>query len=202
MNEVLNVLVIEDDILIGRLIEQHLMEVGHRVLDIIHNSEIALDKIHNLKPDLILLDINIEGTKDGIEVGMVIKDKYNLPFIFLSALSDPNTLARAREAQPCAYLVKPYKAKDLYSSISIGMFNFQSRKQENKLSLDKVNQKALAPLTDREYDLLEDIVEGLTNSQISAKENVSLSTVKWHLQNIYSKLGVKNRTSAVKKVMV
>lgn len=201
MKESLNILVVEDDILIGRLIEKHLRESGHRVLDIIHNSEIALDKIHNLKPDLILLDINIEGTRDGIEIGLIIKEKYNIPFIFLSALSDPGTLNRAREAQPCAYLVKPYKAKDLYTSITIGLFNFRNRQQDTSLTLKIVNQRALDPLTEREFELLQDIVEGLTNSQISAKENLSLSTVKWHLQNIYSKLGVKNRTSAVSVVI-
>ena len=198
----LKIIVVEDDVIIARLIEEHLMEAGYQVLGIEHSGERALDLIHNQQPDLVLLDINIDGSKDGIEVGEEIKEKYDIPFIFLTALSDLGTLERAKKAQPCGYLVKPYKASDLYSTIAIGMYNFMSRsKADARLTLEHVNQLAVEKVTEREFDILTDITHGLTNAQISEKQHLSLSTVKWHLQNIYSKLGVKNRTSAVKLVL-
>ena len=197
----LNILIVEDDIIIATLIESHLKEVGHQVIDIIYNGDRALDVIHNQRPDLVLLDINIEGTKDGIDVGRIIKEHYEIPFIFLTALSDPTTLERAKVAEPSGYIVKPYKASDLYTSIAIGMYNFQSKQKKDQLTIDHVNSIALDPLTEREFGLLSDISDGLTNAQIAEKQFLSLSTVKWHLQNIYSKLGVKNRTTAVKKVL-
>lgn len=200
-DQFLKVLIVEDDIIIGTLIESHLKDAGHQVIDIIHNGDRALDVIHNQQPDLILLDINIEGTKDGIDVGMIIKEKYDIPFIFLTALSDVDTLERAKIAEPSGYVVKPYKASDLYSSITIGMYNYQSKQRKTQLTPQQVNQLALDPLSDREFSLLKDISDGLTNAQIAEKQFLSLSTVKWHLQNVYSKLGVKNRTSAVKKVL-
>lgn len=178
-----------------------LKEAGHSVVGIEYNSERALDRISNQSPDLVLLDINIQGSRDGIEIGLIIKEKYDIPFIFLTAFSDINTLNRAKKAEPCAYLVKPYKAADLFSSITIGLFNYQSRKQSQGLSLDMVNQIALSMLSEREFEILEDITLGLTNAQIAEKQFISTSTVKWHLQNLYSKLGVRNRTSAVKKVL-
>ncbi len=64
----LKILIVEDDAIIAQLIEHHLMDFGYHVLDIAHDSERALDKIHTLQPDLVLLDINILGTKDGIDV--------------------------------------------------------------------------------------------------------------------------------------
>lgn len=92
------ILIVEDDAVIAQLIEHHLLDFGYQVLDIVHDSERALDKIHNLHPDLVLLDVNILGTKDGIEVAEVIEEKYNIPYIFLTAYSDPKTLKRHRHS--------------------------------------------------------------------------------------------------------
>ena len=198
----LRVLIVEDDVLIARLIESHLLEAGHQIAGIEFSGERALDKVHSQKPDLVLLDINLEGTMDGIEVAEKIRDKNEVPFLFLTALSDVETLNRAKQVEPCGYIVKPYKATDLHSSIAIGMHNFNSRRMpDKKLTIDRVNRLALDPITTREFQLIVDISNGLTNAQICKKEHLSLSTVKWHLQNIYSKLGVKNRTSAVKLVL-
>ena len=197
----LKVIVVEDDAVISMKIEQDLLDAGHVVLDVVHNSERALDAIHNNQPDMVLLDINIDGTRDGIEVATIINEKYDIPFIFITAYSDVNTLERAKITNPCGYIVKPYKASDLYTTLTIGLFNYQSKKEEKAFTLSEINTWALSPLSDREFEILQDIIQGLTNAQIAAKQHISMSTVKWHLQNLYSKLGVKNRTSAVKKVL-
>ena len=197
----LKVVVVEDDAVISMKIEQDLLDAGHVVLDVVHNSERALDAIHNNRPDMVLLDINIEGTRDGVEVASIINQNYDIPFIFITAYSDKRTLDRAKVTNPCGYIVKPYKTSDLHTTLTIGLFNYQSRKEQRSLNLQEINSWALSHLSEREFEILEDIVQGLTNAQIAAKQYISMSTVKWHLQNLYSKLGVKNRTSAVKKVL-
>ncbi len=202
MQERLKVLVVEDDVIIGRLIQEYLEAAGHQVIGIEFSGDRALDAISNRRPDLVLLDINIEGSRDGIDVAEVIQEHHQIPFLFLTALSDMATIERAKRSHPCGYIVKPFKESDLLTSIAIGMYNYSRRNRDDaELSLDKVNEIALDGLTEREFELLHDVTQGLTNSQISEKQHLSISTVKWHLQNIYSKLGVKNRTSAVKLVI-
>lgn len=198
MKDHLNVIVVEDEAVIAQLLEFHVIQAGHNVLDIAHNSERALDLVHNLQPDLVLLDINILGERDGIQVGKIIKDKYKIPIIFITALSDMDTLKRAAEVQPVSYLVKPYKKDDLLAAMAIGMFNYQNRQQERSVTIELINGAALSPLSEKEYEVLLDISQGLTNDQIATKQFLSLNTIKWHSGNIYSKLGVKNRTEAAR----
>jgi len=197
------ILIVEDDPIIARLIEHHLNEIGHHVLGIAHHSERALDLIHNLRPELVFLDINIDGTRDGIEIAEIIEARHKLPYIFLTALSDQQTLGRAKNVRPVGYVVKPFKGSDLQAVISIGMSNYSQRKQNQKkrVSPDALNKLAMSPLSTKEFHVLLDIAKGLTNDQIATQLEVSKNTIKWHTQNIYSKLGVANRTAAAQLVM-
>ena len=196
----LNILVVEDDPIIAQLIEHYLVQFGHKVIDIVHNSERALDLIYSQQPDLVLLDINIEGTKDGLEIAQVIEENYNIPYIFLTALSDKDTIRRAHLTKPIGYVVKPFKASDLFVAISIGMSNYEKTKKK-EISKEKINDVALSPLSQKEYNVLRDIAKGLTNEQIAHQLEVSKNTIKWHTQNIFSKLGVRNRTAAAQLMM-
>ena len=197
----LKILIVEDEVLIAKHIEDALISNDFLPIGIAHDSETALDYIHNRKPEFVILDINIDGQKDGIEIAEILKDNHDIPFIFLTALSDIKTLDRAKKVNPCGYIVKPFKTRDLVSSITIGLYNFEFRKTEKTLNIKDVNALALDPLSQKEYEVLLDITEGFTNAQIAKKQFISLSTVKFHTQNIYSKLDVSNRTSAIKKVL-
>lgn len=197
----LKILIVEDEVLIAKHIEDALLDNNFMPIGIAHDSETALDYIKNRTPDFVILDINIDGQKDGIDIANIIKENYDIPFMFLTALSDLDTLERAKKVNPCGYIVKPFKSRDLISNITIGLYNFEFKKQNNQLSLDSVNKLAVDNLSQKEFEILLDITEGFTNAQIAKKQFVSLSTVKFHTANIYSKLDVQNRTSAIKKVM-
>jgi len=110
-------------------------------------------------------------------------------------------LDRAKKVNPVGYLVKPFKSSDLLVNITIGMFNSQQRSEGKALTIDYVNSRCKDNLTNAEFEIVQDILEGFTNSQIAKKRYTALSTVKWHVNNIYSKFGVKNRTSLIKSVM-
>lgn len=201
MQNKLKILIVEDDAIIAQLIEHHLIDFGYHVLDIVHNSERALDKIHTLQPDLVLLDINILGTKDGIQIAHIMEEKYTIPYIFLTALSDRSTLGRAQELSPLAYIVKPFKESDLQAAIVIGMSNYKKTSQEETITIEAVNKICHSPLSDKEFEILLKAAKGFSNQQVANEMKVSINTVKWHTQNIYSKLGVKNRTAAAQLVM-
>ncbi len=190
------VLIVEDDAIIAQLIEHYLIELGHQVIDIIHNGDRALDAIHYHTPDLILLDINLEGTKDGIQLAEIIEAKYNMPYIFITALSDNRTLSRIKDLSPVSYIVKPFKEEDLRVSITIGMANHKRKTSNQELTLDTLNAKLPNALSQKEMDILIEISKGLSNQQIAQQLHLSKNTIKWHTQHIYSKLGVKNRTAA------
>lgn len=200
-NRKLKILIVEDEVLIAKHIEDALNDNGFIPVGIAHDGDTALEFVHNRTPDFIILDINIDGDKDGIDLAHIIRDKYDIPYMFLTALSDMNTLDRAKKTNPCGYIVKPFKTKDLISNITIGLYNYEFQKSDNKLTLEEVNKLAVEDLSQKEYDVLLDIVDGFTNAQIAKKQYISLSTVKFHTQNIYSKLDVSNRTTAIKKVL-
>lgn len=201
MDQALSILIVEDDAIIAQLIQHHLIQFGYKVVGIIHNGDRALDAIHNLNPDLVLLDINIEGTKDGIDIAKIIESKYDLPYLFITALSDSLTLNRLHKLNPLAYIVKPFKEEDLKVSIALGIVNFKRRAANNSLSIEEINAIADSPLSQKEYEILIEISKGLSNNQIAQQKDLSTNTVKWHTQNIYAKLNVKNRTSAVKMLV-
>ena len=75
-------------------------------------------------PDLMLLDINLGAKKDGIDLALEIKERFNTPIIFLTANSDPATVNRAKAIKPLAFLVKPFSPNDLYTAIEIGWNNY------------------------------------------------------------------------------
>jgi DNA-binding LytR/AlgR family response regulator len=84
------------------------------------------------KPDLLLLDIQLSGYKDGIELAAKIRREMGIPFIFLTANADIATVGRAKEVQPQAYLVKPFRRDDLYTAIELCLHNYAQSDQQQK----------------------------------------------------------------------
>lgn len=82
------------------------------------------------QPDLVLLDIQLAGKKDGIDVAQKLNELYDIPFIFLTANSDIETIDRAKKVKPHAYIVKPFTKEELYVTIEIVFNNFNDKKAE------------------------------------------------------------------------
>jgi len=116
--------IVEDDMIVSEVLSEILMQLGYTPTKPAHSYSEALIMLEKEKPDIVLVDIKLSGAKDGIDVAWKIRDLYNIPFIFLSAHSDINTVERAKELYPPAYLVKPFNKEDLYTSIEICLHNF------------------------------------------------------------------------------
>jgi AmiR/NasT family two-component response regulator len=116
------VLIVEDEPIISADIEFTLGARDYKVVGIAHSSLKALDMLASRQPDMFILDINIKGDKDGIELAEIIREKYHIPPLFLISYSNKATLERVKPTLPCGYIVKPFKERDLLSSVEIALF--------------------------------------------------------------------------------
>jgi DNA-binding LytR/AlgR family response regulator len=123
--ERLNIFIVEDESIVAKDIQNSLTKLGYNVVGTANNGKDAIEKIVELSPDLVLMDIMIKGNMTGIEVSERIKEHMNVPVIFLTAYADEGTLARAKITEPYGYILKPFKEIDLHSTIEMAVYKHQ-----------------------------------------------------------------------------
>ncbi len=189
------ILIVEDEPVIAENISIYLDNNDFEVSAIAYDSDEALEQLKTNTPDAVILDINLESEIDGIDIAAYINKEIQLPFLFLTSYSDKNTLDRAKAVKPSGYIVKPFNEKTLLASLEIAISNFASENNQYqpKLNIEKINRHLLNPLTAREFELLQMVYNGITNSQIAAQSFISPNTVKTHLKSIYLKLDANTR---------
>jgi len=141
--------VVEDEMIIAATIVNTLKKLNYAVANPASSYVAALEMIGKEQPHLLLLDINLGGQKDGIDVAEYVRAHYHLPIIFLTANSDIATVQRAKTVKPNAYLLKPFTKDDLFASIEIAISNYyesndKASKKDNiiiKSGYDYVNIK-------------------------------------------------------------
>ncbi len=198
----LRILIVEDEPAIAEHIAAYLDNEDFEVSGIAYDSEEALQQLQINTPDAVILDINLEGGEDGIGIAQIINDTYQIPFLFLTAHSDKHTLNRAKAVNPSGYIVKPFNEKTLQASVEIAIANHSSQlnKQLPKLLSNKVNDTLVEPFSDREFEVLQLVYEGITNKQIATQLFISENTVKSHLKSIYIKLDSNTRYGLMAKL--
>ena len=115
------VLVVEDERIVALQLKQQLMSLGYMVPAMVANGASALRHITESVPDIVLMDIHIEGSIDGIETASRIPPELDLPVIYLTAYSEDATLERARATKPYGYLIKPYSDRELHATIQMAL---------------------------------------------------------------------------------
>jgi len=113
------ILIVEDEAVTSVMLEKTLKELGYEVVGSAFDGREAIAIARDKRPDLILMDIRIQGDMDGIETAKQIYQQYNIPSIYLTAHSDEETIKRAVESGPFGYLIKPFKERELYSNIEM-----------------------------------------------------------------------------------
>ncbi len=116
--------IVEDEMIIAETIVLALEKLGYDCAGVAGTYKEGIKMCAKTVPDLMLLDINLGAKKDGIDLALEIKERFNTPIIFLTANSDPATVNRAKAIKPLAFLVKPFSQHDLYSAIEIGWNNY------------------------------------------------------------------------------
>lgn len=123
--ENLKILIVEDEPMIAESLAEMLELMDHTVLSVAESGEEAVMQLMKHEPDLMLLDIQLKGKMDGVELARLIRQKYHLPFIFTTAYADEETLNRAKAEGPYGYIVKPYGVKDIMAAIEVAMSNYR-----------------------------------------------------------------------------
>lgn len=198
----IKVLIIEDEPLIAKNIAMYLSDNNFEVSAIAYDADEAFYQIKKNTPDFVIIDINLDSEKDGIDIAEFINQNIYIPFIFLTSYSDKDTLERAKKTSPAGYIVKPFNEKTLYTTIEIALSNHanQANKHVPKLDLEKINKGLIASLTDREFEVITLIYNGHTNDQIADNLCIAMNTLKKHINNAYFKMDVTSRTLAVARL--
>ncbi len=116
------VLLVEDELLIALDEKQVLENLGYEVTGIETSGEAALRSVEADCPDLVLMDIMLDGSMDGIEAATVIRTRYDLPVVYVTAYADERLIERAKQTEPFGYVVKPFAPKSLDSCIELALY--------------------------------------------------------------------------------
>jgi two-component system, response regulator PdtaR len=112
------ILIVEDEALIASCITEVLQESGFAVAGVASSAPEALSLAEQTQPTLALVDIRLSGPADGVEVARALRERFAVPTIFLSGLSDEGTMARAELAQPLGFLRKPVRPSQVFNAIA------------------------------------------------------------------------------------
>jgi CheY-like chemotaxis protein len=113
------ILVVEDESIIAMDLRITLTKMGYKVTSIVNNALAAIQKVEQDKPDLIIMDIMLGGSLDGIEAAKIISYHHSIPIIYVTALKDDETIKRAYLPDPFLFLMKPYTEKALEHAIEM-----------------------------------------------------------------------------------
>lgn len=143
----LNIFIVEDEPLIVSTIEVALRKQGFFAIGDAEDYATALRDIELLKPDLTLIDIQLSGGKDGVDLAIEL-DKKNLPYLFLSSQTDPNTIERVKRTKPLGYIVKPFTETGLRTNIELAWHTYNESKQQfltirHEGRLHRINQNSI-----------------------------------------------------------
>ncbi len=132
------IMVVEDEVIIGMDIRRTLKNLGYIVPAVIASGEKAIEKVAEIQPNLILMDIMLKGAIDGIETAKQIRTQFNLPVVYLTAHTDTKTLQRAKETRPFGYIVKPFEEKELQTTVEMAIARFKAESEiRNALEIEK-----------------------------------------------------------------
>jgi len=121
MEEAVKILIVEDEYITAKTLSNFLETSGYTVVGCAMDTEEALSYLKKTTIDCVILDINLNDEKDGVWIANYIKENYHIPFIFLTAYTDKDTISRAVESSPFGFLAKPFQKVELFSAIEIAL---------------------------------------------------------------------------------
>jgi signal transduction histidine kinase len=134
------ILIVEDERITSDHLRRLLRQRGYEVAGIASNGNEALDRMKRDRPDLMLVDIGLPGIYDGVQIAQRAREDYEIPVVFLTAFSDPDTIRRARVSEPYGFIVKPFVEEELQATIEIALQQHAERlrREEETLATSRV----------------------------------------------------------------
>ncbi len=179
------VLVVEDELITAESIVELLQEEEYQVVGIAADASTALEFCMDESkcPQVVICDINIKGSMQGVELAGILKQKYKCEIVFLTAYTDTSTLQAAFKADPVMYVVKPYNDRQLLVAVQMAFHKIYNQEKPALMTLD---------LTEREKEVAVLVAQGLSSKQIARKLSISVETVKTHRRRMLSKNNISS----------
>ncbi len=162
------ILIVEDEGIIAKDIQSTLNRLGYSVIGIASSGEEAIKKAMEIHPDIVLMDIVLEGAMDGVEAAGYIHDHFDIPVVYLTAYSDDATLQRAKITEPFGYILKPFHEKELYTTIEMALYKhtMQRKLKESEqwlaTTLKSIGDAVIATDTGKLITFMNPVAEALT----------------------------------------
>ncbi|MFP4308631.1 MAG: PAS domain S-box protein [Desulfococcaceae bacterium] len=178
-----SILVVEDEAVVGADLANKLERLGHAVAATAAGAEEAISLARRLRPDLVLMDIRLGGTMDGIEAADAVREELDIPVVFLTAHSDPATLKRAKIAQPFGYILKPFEERELASQIEMALYKHLAERRVReqrewlRVTLLSIGDAVIATDADERITLINSVAEALTGRTAEEAEGRPLAEV-------------------------
>lgn len=123
MNSKGKILIVEDENIVAMDIRKMLLDSGYEITSIVNSGEEAISTVRQQKPDLILMDIVLKGKMTGIDAARIISQYFDIPIIYLTALSSDDSLLEAKSRESYGFLFKPFSANELNIAIEMAFIN-------------------------------------------------------------------------------
>lgn len=126
------IFIVEDEAIVANDIKETVKSMGYTVSGMAKSGELALEKIKETHPDLVLMDIHLAGQMDGVTTAGRVHVLYNIPVIYLTAYADKALLDRAKLTEPYGYVIKPYDERELHSVIEVALYKHRIEREKKK----------------------------------------------------------------------
>ena len=163
-----SILIVEDEVIVAENLSRKLQNLGYTVAGIAVTGNEAIDMASAFRPQLVLMDIKLQGKLDGIETVAEIKKHHDIPVIYLTAHSDRNTLARAKISKPNGYILKPFDERDLAAQIELALYKHEAERKVReqrewlRVTLVSIGDAVIATDADGVITFLNPVAEAAT----------------------------------------
>lgn len=190
MKEQKKVLIVEDEIIVATDVRMMLEANGYTVTGTARKYDEAVNLFKYQIPDLILCDIDLKSSRNGINFIQKVRELSKVPVIYMTAYTDDETLEEALETKPEAYLAKPFNETQLLISIKRVLKNGESNGSTHHQLFE------VAP-TKRELEVIKLIAKGCTTKEIAKELSISFETVQSHRKNILHKFKISSSAELI-----
>lgn len=122
------ILLVEDEQIVALELKDRLTRMGHSVVGIVTSGQEAIEESRRLRPDLIVMDIKLQGELDGIDAAAAIRKELDTAIVYLTAYADETTLQRAKITQPYGYVLKPFHERELHVVIEVSLYRHRTER--------------------------------------------------------------------------
>jgi PAS domain S-box-containing protein/putative nucleotidyltransferase with HDIG domain len=177
------ILVVEDESIVARDIRNMLVGLGYEVTAVVPGAKTAVQKAQETHPDIVLMDVMLQGEITGVEAAEQIYTKFNIPVVYLTAYADSTTVQQAKKTEPFGYIIKPFEERELQTTIEIALYKYKMQMElkdrERWLStiLKSIGDGVIATNKNGAVTFMNPLAETLTGWKMDQALDKSLSNV-------------------------